>query len=220
MWSRSAALSPGWSAGRLFGSADLWLLMLQYFSSNFTFFFCLTWLFPHLKETYSLGAVAAGWYSSAPLLAGAAGNVGAGRLIDRLYRAGRWRLSRQAPAVIGFSLAAVGLAAGAKAASAGEAIAWLSLAVFGSDMTVSASWAACVDIGRRHAGAVSGTMNMAGNLGGFVTALAFPYLLQWTGEVRVFFYTAAVLNLLAVGTWLLIRPDRPIEDGPGPGPGS
>ena len=60
----------------------------------------------------------------------------------------------------------------------------LTVAVFGTDMTVSASWAACVDIGREHAGAVSGTMNMAGNLGSFVTALAFPYLLAWTGGVR------------------------------------
>ena len=105
------------------------------------------------------------------------------------------------PAVLGFALAAGGLVAGAFADDAGGAVLGLSVAVFGTDMTVSASWAVCVDIGREHAGAVSGTMNMAGNLGSFVTALAFPYLLAWTGSVRPFFFTAAALSLLAVGAW-------------------
>ena len=40
-------------------------------------------------------------------------------------------------------------------------------------------------------GTVSGTMNMAGNLGSFVTALAFPYLLKWTGTHNTFFYVGA-----------------------------
>jgi len=51
---------------------------------------------------------------------------------------------------------------------------FLSLAIFGADMTLSPSWALCIDIGKKNAGAVSGTMNMAGNLGSFLTALAFP----------------------------------------------
>ena len=35
-------------------------MMAQYFCSNFTFFFCLTWLFPYLKGLYQLGLVEAG----------------------------------------------------------------------------------------------------------------------------------------------------------------
>ena len=38
------------SAGRLFGSRNLWFTMIQYFCSNFTFYFALTWWFPHLKK--------------------------------------------------------------------------------------------------------------------------------------------------------------------------
>ena len=58
----------------------------------------------------------------------------------------------------------------------------LTVAMFGADMTLPPSWAFCIDIGRAHAGAVSGTMNMAGNIGSFVTSLAFPYLLAMTGS--------------------------------------
>ena len=54
-------------------------------------------------------------------------------------------------------------------------------------------------------------MNMAGNIGSFVTALAFPYLSAWTGSVRPFFFIGAGLNVLAVGMWLLTRPRRPLE---------
>jgi ACS family glucarate transporter-like MFS transporter len=213
---RQQAANPGdearpLSVAALPSSGNLWLLMLQYFSSNFTFFFCLTWLFPYLKKTYHLDSVTAGWYASAPFVAGALGNVCAGWAVDRIYRQGRWRHSRLIPAVLGFVLAAVGLVASASMDTADGAILWLSVAIFGADMTLSPSWAVCVDIGRHHAGAVSGTMNMAGNLGSFVTALAFPYLLEWTGNVSVFFFTGAALNLLAVGAWLFIHPDRPLE---------
>src|SRR5690606_18348240 len=48
------------SLSELFGSKNMWLLMVQYFSSNFTFFFCLSWMFPHIQTTYGLTASQAG----------------------------------------------------------------------------------------------------------------------------------------------------------------
>ena len=77
-------------------------------------------------------------------------------------------------------------------------------------MTLSPSWSFCVDVGGRHAGAVSGTMNMAGNIGSFCTALAFPYLQSWFGSTTPFFYIAAGLNVVAVILWLRMRPDQPL----------
>jgi MFS transporter, ACS family, glucarate transporter len=198
------------SVTSLFTSTNLWLLMLQYFSGNFTFFFCLTWLFPHLQKTYELDSLSAGLYSAAPLICGALGHLTAGYLVDRIYRAGRWKLSRRLVAIIGFVLAAAGLVASTREGTVQYAVVCLSIAIFGADMTISPSWAVCVDIGRQNSGAVSGTMNMAGNLGSFVTSLAFPYLLAWTGDVRLFLFTAAGLNLLAVGAWLFVRPDLPL----------
>lgn len=202
------------SLGRLATSTNLWLLSAQYFASNFTFFFCLTWLFPHLKSTFSLAGVEAGFYAAAPLIGGAFGNWASGILVDRLYRAGHWVASRRGPAILGFLLAAVGLGGSLDAASPLQSIVWFSLAVFGADMTLSPSWSACIDIGRRHAGIVSGTMNMAGNIGSFVTALAFPYLLAWTSSPTPFFYVAAGLNLAAVFAWLFVDPRRGLEDQP------
>jgi ACS family glucarate transporter-like MFS transporter len=198
------------SLAAMLGSASMWLAMVQYFASNFTFFFMLSWLFPHVRETYHLDPVTAGWYSASTFVAGALGNVASGCLVDLIYRAGRWRLSRQLPAMAGFALAAAGVLLGGQMDSAGAAVFWLSVAVFGADMTLAPSWAFATDLGRQHAGAVSGTMNMAGNLGSFVTTLAFPYLLDWTGSHVAFFYVAAALNALAIGLWALVRPERPL----------
>jgi ACS family glucarate transporter-like MFS transporter len=196
----------------LFRSRNMWLAMGQYICSNFTFFFAISWSFPYLQSTFQLTSVQAGLYSAVPLLCGAAGNWIAGATVDAIYRRGHWRLSRQAPAIIGFVLAAVGLLGTQYVNSAFGYAIFLSLAIFGADMTLSPSWAFCMDIGRRNAGTVSGTMNMAGNLAAFATTLAFPYLQQWTGSTRPYFVTAAVLNLLAVFAWVFMRPERPLEE--------
>ncbi len=205
---------PAAGASPLWRSRNLYLLSLQYFCSNFTFFFCLTWLFPHLRQTYELTAVHAGFLAAAPFVAGAAGNWFAGWLVDSIYRRGAWAASRRWPAVAGFALATVGVLGCARAESAVEAVAFLSVAVFGADMTLSPSWSMCIDIGRTRAGLVSGVMNMTGNLGSFVTGIAFPYLLTWTGTGAAFFYVAAALNLAAAGAWFGIHPRPSQEVGP------
>jgi ACS family glucarate transporter-like MFS transporter len=196
----------------LFGSRNMWLAMLQYFCSNFTFFFCLTWLPPYIKEKYSLDPVQAGFLASLPLIGGGLGNLVAGWLVDGIYRRGHWVRSRRWPAMTGFVLAACGLVASRHMNTPALEVSCLALAIFGADMTLPPSWSFCVDIGQRHSGAVSGTMNMAGNIGSFLTALAFPYLLVWTGGPTAFFHVGAVLNLLAAGLWLWARPDRKLAE--------
>jgi ACS family glucarate transporter-like MFS transporter len=194
----------------LIGSVNMWLLMVQYFCGNFTFFFCLSWMFPHLKKTYALDPITAGWYSAVPLVFGALGNIVAGLIVDFIYRRGHWTWSRRLPATLGFVLAAAGMIGCAFASRVEYSVAWLALAVLGADMTLAPSWAVCVDIGKRASGAVSGTMNMAGNIGSAINGIAFPYLVAWTGSHVTFFYVAAGLNVLAVVLWLMISPKQPL----------
>lgn len=200
------------SASVLLKSRNMWLAMAQYFCSNFTFFFALTWLFPHLKKTYQLEPVQAGLFAAAPLLCGAFGNWFSGWMVDRIYRQNRWGLSRRAPAMVGFALSAVGLVASVYMGHPLTAVIFLSIGIFGADMTLAPSWALCIDIGRKHSGAVSGTMNMAGNIGSFITGLAFPYLKAWTGSVVPFFFLGAGLNLVAILLWAFVRPEKGLEE--------
>ncbi len=192
----------------LLGSRNMWSAIVQYFCSNFTFFFALTWLFPHLKSKFDLEAMEAGWYAVAPFIAGAIGNWVAGGMVDVIFRKGNWNWSRTWPAVLGFALAAAGMLGSVYMDTPLGAVIMLSIAIFGADMTLPPSWALCVDIGKEHSGTISGTMNMAGNIGSFLTALAFPYLTGWTGSVDYFFYVAAALNIIAILFWMRVRADR------------
>ncbi|PKA97764.1 ACS family glucarate transporter-like MFS transporter [Flavobacteriaceae bacterium MAR_2009_75] len=194
--------------GSLMKSKNMWLAMGQYFCSNFTFFFALTWLFPHIKSEYQLETIEAGYYTAVPLVLGAFGNWFSGWLIDRIFKKGNWNQSRIFPAALGFTLAAIGLLGSIYMDTALGAIIFLSIAIFGADMTLPPSWAFCVDIGKKHSGTVSGTMNMAGNIGAFITALIFPYLLDWTGSTTLFFVVGAILNIIAVILWYNMKPQK------------
>ncbi|MFC2080051.1 MFS transporter [Bacteroidota bacterium] len=196
------------TAAILLKSNNMWLAMLQYFGSNFTFFFALTWLLPHLKKTYHLDLMEAGLYAAAPFIAGALGNWISGMLVDAIYKRGHWKMSRKIPAITGFSLMIIGMLGSMSMNTALGSVAMLSLAIFGADMTLSPSWSFCIDIGKKNSGSVSGTMNMAGNIGAFITALAFPYLLSWTGSDTTFFYVAAGFGILAIFAWIRMNPEK------------
>lgn len=193
--------------GRLW-SLDAVLLGVQYFASNFTFFIAFSWLLPYLHSHYSLTAAEAGLYASLPLYFGAAGNYLSGALVDALYRRGLWRFSRVFPAMLGFGLGIAGLVAVPSMSTVTGAVVCFSLATLGVDMTLSPSWTTCQDLAGPRTGALSGAMNMVGNLGSFVSSITFPALLQATGSAAVYFYLAAALNLVAIVCWSWVRPDR------------
>ncbi|WP_303316252.1 MFS transporter [Flavivirga abyssicola] len=196
---------------RILGSKNVILAMVQYVGSNFIFFFMLTWLFPYIKAKYNLNLVTTGFYAMLPLLAGAVGNWVSGYTVDAIYKKGKWKLSRQIPAIIGFSLVVIGILTSLYMKTALGAVLCLSVAIFGADMTLSPSWSFCMDIGKENSGKVSGMMNMAGNLGSFSTALAFPYLMAWTGSNEPFFFIAAFLGVIAIVCWLFMDSAKEIR---------
>ena len=204
-------------------SRNMRLAMFQYLGSNFTFYFTLTWMFPYLKESLSGTGTAASFWSMAPLLGGALGNWVSGLWVDKLYqRSGDLTLSRRLPAVIGFMLAAAGMILMTMVQSDLSKVVFLTIAIFGADMTLSPSWAFCIDIGKQNAGSVSGTMNMAGNLGAFISILTFGYMSEGLiasgvnpaealSENNLYFYICAALSTLSVFAWLLMNPKKAIE---------
>lgn len=203
-------------------SKNMLLAMLQYIGSNFTFYFTLTWMFPYLKEAMQSTGTAASFWAMAPLIGGAIGNWVSGVLVDKIYKSGNLKMSRRLPAIIGFVLAAIGVVLMTNAQTDINKVLFLTLAIFGADMTLSPSWAFCIDIGKENAGAVSGTMNMAGNLGAFTSILAFGYLAdgliksgvdpkQALAGNDMFFYICAGLSVVSIFAWLLMNPNKSIK---------
>jgi ACS family glucarate transporter-like MFS transporter len=187
----------------------MWLAMGQYICSNFTFYFTLTWMLPYIADRFQVNVVQAGMYSMFPLLSGALGNWVSGWLVDLIYtRKQNMKLSRRIPAIIGFSLAALGMVMVTMVQNPVMAVIFMSVAIFGADMTLSPSWSFCIDISKERAGVISGTMNMAGNLGAFVTIIAYPYLFAATNSHVPFFYICAILSVSAMVMWLFMNPNK------------
>lgn len=212
----AAAAGPQLSFGQVFRSRVMSLTMFQYFAGNFTFFICISWFHPYLVSKYGITQGEAATYAMVPLLLGATANWVAGFFVDALYKSGLRPWSRRLPAVIGFALASCGVLAVTLAGSAPAAVAAFALATFGVEMTISPSWAFCLDIGGANSGAVSASMNMVGNFGGFVSANAFPFLERLSGSSSAYFRVAAGLNLLAMVCWFLMHSEKGRQaDSPG-----
>ena len=194
------------SAGVALRSGGILLAMIQYFAGNFTFYICISWMHPYLIEQYSLTQNEAARYAMIPLLCGASANWVAGLIVDSLYKSA-WRAwSRRLPGIVGFILATAGVFWVSFADSPTSAIIGFAIATFGVELTISPSWAFCLDIGGKRSGAVSATMNMAGNFGGFVSTNAFPLLRRLTGSAGAYFQAAALLNVIAILCWTAMRP--------------
>jgi ACS family glucarate transporter-like MFS transporter len=200
-------------------SANMLLAMFQYVASNVTFFISFTWLLPYLDDRWGDEAML---LAPIPLIFGAVAQWTAGSLVNRLYSRGYDVGSRRYPAAVGFVLGAVGLLLISTVApdSPGAFVFCFSIAVFGVEMTISPSWAFCMDIGGERSGSVSGSMNMLGNLGAAMSAILFPYFVDHvtlpyvaanTGTAHSFFAFAAALNIMAAVAWLFMNPKRKLS---------
>jgi MFS transporter, ACS family, glucarate transporter len=165
-------------------------------------------LLPFLKSRFGITNSGAGLYSSIPLYCGAVAMWIGGAAIDRIYKAGKWRLSRRLPAMVGFGLAAATLIPAPFMHSPGWFIACFALTTFGVDLTVCASWPVCCDVGGRYSGTLSAAMNTMGALGSLASSLLFPVLIGWAGNIKIYFCLGALLNIVALVCWKYIEPGK------------
>jgi ACS family glucarate transporter-like MFS transporter len=189
-------------------SRNAYLILFQYFASNFTLFICFSWLLPYMISKYGLNASQAGMYASVPLYCGAVATWISGLAVDYIYKKGYWKVSRALPAAFGFALASVAVVAAGSMPSAQSFVVCFSLATFGVDLTLSPSWTVCCDVGGNHSGTLSAAMNMMGSFGSLASSILFPFLLALTGNVKSYFWMAALLNLLAIACWKCIQPEK------------
>jgi MFS transporter, ACS family, glucarate transporter len=86
------------------------------------------------------------------------------------------------------------------------------------DFVLPCAWGACMDVGGRFAGTFSGSMNMMGNLGGFVAPIATGYILDRTGNWHLAFAISSAVYLAGAACWLFLDPVTPLDGEPAPDP--
>jgi sugar phosphate permease len=199
--------------GKLLRSRTVLLLWAQYFLLSFPWYFFITWLPTYLKEGRNLDTATAAKYAVFPLLFGGFGSFVCGLVSNRLAEmTGSVKFTRRALASLGFLGAAVMMVVSIRTSDPLFAMIAMGFASFFNDLVMPGAWGACMDVGGKYAGTVSGSMNMMGNMAGFVAPWFGGVVLQRTGgDWNSFLYVMAGAYLLGTVIWPLIDPVTPID---------
>jgi ACS family glucarate transporter-like MFS transporter len=175
------------------------ILVLQYFCFSFVWYFYVTWLPTYLREDRGQTAAHAATLSVLPLLFGGFGSLLSGLLPIRI--------PRRKIAFFGFLGAAILLFTLTRIQAVLPAMLCMGLASFCSDLTMPISWNACVDIGGSYTATVAATMNMLGNLAGFVAPVIGGIILQRTGgHWNALIYLMVGSSVMSALCWLYLDP--------------
>jgi nitrate/nitrite transporter NarK len=200
-------------ATALFRSRSAWALCIMYgcvgFAGNFT-----TNLLPvYLQDDRHFSAATCAWIMGIPLGFGIVSCALGGFLSD--WIAQRWgsrKWGRRLNGCVGLACAGIGIVA-VPWAEPVWLVAWLlGISFFCNDLNMAPAWAACADVGEQHAGTLSGTMNMVGNLAG-AAALAFAGWMLEGGASRLLFFTFGCSYVLAALCWFAIDVTKPVGFG-------
>jgi MFS family permease len=185
---------------------NFWKILLMYHTYCWGAYFYLSWLHTYLERGrgFSEGEMAVA--STLPFIAGIGGNLFGGWMSDRLTITHGLRVGRRVVGAAGLAASGVLMLAAAMTTSKWIALACLTLGYGSMDCMLPVSWAVCLDIGRRYAGSVGGTMNMAGQVGSFLSSVAFGYVVTWSGSYNAPLYPMAALLLVSAVFFARIDP--------------
>ncbi len=198
---------------KLFTSRTVWCLCGQYFACSYSFYFFITWFPTYLQEARHFEIRQSALLAGTPLFLGACGSLFAGWISPILSRgAGGAGWARRGLGAVGSAGGAGLLVAATWFTNPYLAVAAIALVAFCNDIQLPGAWTACMDVGGRAVGTLSGTMNMMGNIGGFLSSVVCGHLVQATGRWDAAFYVTAGAYVLGMFCWLGMDPTTPLEE--------
>jgi MFS transporter, ACS family, glucarate transporter len=191
--------------GAILRDRNLLAVTFSYFCYGYEAYIFFSWFFIYLNSARGLDLKQSSYYTVLPFLAMAVASPLGGWISDRMVRRFGKRTGRCyfAAAAIGFSAAF--LALGTQAATPQLASVVLAGGAGALYLSQSCFWSMSADIGKTSAGAVSGVMNMGGQMGGAITASMTPALAGHFGWTTPFL-VAAGLTAAGALAWLPVKP--------------
>ncbi len=200
-----------------FTSRSAWLLWIQYACLSYVWYFYITWFPTYLERSHgrSLGPIALAILAGLPLFGGGFGSLISGFCAAPLARrVGGMGRARKLLAAGGFIAASFFFLVSMHASHPVLMPVLIALGGLSIDFVLPCAWGTCMDVGGRFAGTFSGTMNMMGNLGGFVAPIATGYILDLTGSWNLAFSISSAVYLAGAVCWLLLDPVTPLDRAP------
>ncbi len=199
--------------GKLIRSRSVVLLWVQYFCVSFPWYFYITYLSKYLQEYHHVDEATSAKYAIMPLLFGGFGCLFAGFVAKKFaLKIGSVAKSRKILSCTGFGGGAIFMFLTAQAHDPLYAMLAMGMSSFCNDLNMPGAWGSCMDIGGKYAGTVSGSMNMMGNLAGFVAPVVGGFILQhYQGNYNLFIYVMAMAYVIGFFVWPFIDPVTPMD---------
>jgi MFS transporter, ACS family, glucarate transporter len=176
-------------------NVTFWKLLVMYHLYCWSAYFYFSWMPTFLQKGLGFDEASMKNWSTLAFLVGACANVAGGSLSDRLVKRRGLRFGRRVVGASGLMFGGLCMIGTATTSSPTLAAILLCLGILGMDMFLPVAWATSLDVSSGHGGSISGAMNMAGQLGSFISSVAFGYLVGSYG------YSMALLPL-AIGTFV------------------
>jgi ACS family glucarate transporter-like MFS transporter len=192
---------------RIFGSKDVWMLTLSYFSYGYIAFIFLSWFFIYLAEVRGLDLKKSALYSMMPFLSMTVCCLAGGVFSDWLSRVRSHYLGRCIFACVALLISGVFLVLGSEAKDTLIASIVLAGGAGALYLAQSSYWAVAADLGGPNTGVVSGVMNMGSQIAGAITASLTPAIAARFGWTMAFYVAACFAGIGAVA-WLFVNPTR------------
>jgi MFS family permease len=196
-------------------SGNFWTILLMYHTYCWGSYFYLSWLHTYLQKGRGFTENEMKIWSTLPFLFGATANLVGGSLSDVLSRKYGLKIGRRVVGVAGLALSAVFLMTTALTEDRMVAVACLALGYGSMDAMLPVAWAVCLDVGRKYAGAVTGSMNMAGQVGSFVSSVAFGYMVGYFGNYNTPLIPLAAMLVVSSLLFWKIDPTEQLIPEPG-----
>jgi MFS transporter, ACS family, glucarate transporter len=197
-----------WKA--ILGNASVWAVMGTALSSVYAYHFFQSWFHTYLVRARGFTEDQLRLSALPFLLAGISNFVG-GLARDAAVK--RWG-AKWGPRAIGLSgllSSAACVLAALMTSNRYAALVWLALCYSAINFQLPAIWATCVDIGKRHAGAIAGCMNTAASLGGLLSSLLFGWVVEHSGSYDAGLATIVPGLLIGASLWLRIDATQEIS---------
>lgn len=202
--------------GKLLTNRSVLLLWTYYFCITYVWYFYITWLPKYMEQELKMN-MQDSWSSilnGLPLFLGGIGCFIGGFVARRMAaRSGNLSRARRQLGVFGMLGASGMIVLATTLNSPTYIMVALGLSGFCNDLSMPGAWGACMEVGGKLAGSVSGSMNMIGNLGGALGIVAIPWLMNLTNKNwdQVMYVAAAVYGIAAL-CWAFIDSDQRLED--------
>ena len=191
-------------------SLDFWLLCGMYFFYAFGSWFFFSWFPTFMELGRGFDKAELTYVVAVPFVMSMIGNITGGYLTDRLTRRYGLKTGRKALGSASLAVSAVCMFLAAFIPGKMAVFLFLSLCFGIFDLMLPSAWALCIDLGKQHAGTLSGAMNTAGNIGGFCCGILFGELVQQSGNYNLPLYLIAVMLIISALLFAFINPEKKI----------